>query len=118
MRRWICVAFLSALTLQASAQSSGFYQKIFYREDDPFVFCTQGQKTEAKCWIPTPRYLGGSMWTYNFPAYCNPPFSPYGKPWTQDDYISLGQYQDICPHANESGTWKGGGDPASIPRIH
>jgi hypothetical protein len=116
MKRWISVAFLSALALQASAQSSGFYEKIFYREDDPFVFCTKGQRTEAKCWIPTPPYLGG--WMYNAPAYCDLPYTPYGKPWTQDDYASLIQYESVCPNANHSGQWKGSGDPERTPRIH
>lgn len=116
MKRWIFGVIFSVVCLQAAAQSTGFYEKIFYRRDDPFVFCTKGQQTEAKCWVPESPYLG--QWIFNLPAYCNLPYTPYGKPWTQDDYASLVQYVSVCPNANHSGKWKGGGDPESTPIPH
>ncbi len=111
-------AVLVLLAFNATAQSagggSGYYERLQYREDDPFVFCTQGRKERDKCWIPLPPYTGNFMMM----PYCNPPNSPYGKSWTQDDWSSLYQYQSVCPRAINSGQWEGSGRPEQTPFSH
>lgn len=100
-----------------SAQStSGYYQRLFYRMDDPFVFCTQGQdirRNPAPCWKPIPPFTGA----YTLMPYCDPP-NPYGKPWTKDDTLSLAQYKAVCPKAISSGRWEGSGRPENTPIRH
>lgn len=112
--RWIVLGAV-LLALHVSAQDSAYYEELRYRKDDPFVFCTYGQKSEGKCWVPTD-HLGA--WMYNLPAYCDPPYYPYGKSWTQEDYDSLDQYISTCPHAESDGSWKGQGDPQNTPENH
>jgi hypothetical protein len=99
-----------------SAQSSGYYQRLYYRMDDPFVFCTQGQdvrRNPAPCWKPMPPFTGA----YMLMPYCRPP-NPYGKNWTQDDTLSFRQYLSVCPQAITSGRWEGRGRPEHAPISH
>ena len=115
MRRGILLA-CALFALEAAAQS-GYYERLQYRSDDPFVFCTEGQgwkKAPMQCWIPLPPYTGN----YTMMAYCAPPTYPYGKQWTQDDWNSLRQYLTVCPQAQTSGAWEGNGQPASTPVDH
>lgn len=109
---------LSLLVLfDLSAQStSGYYQRLHYRMDDPFVFCTQGQdikRNPMPCWKPMPPFTGA----YMMMPYCRPP-NPYGKDWTQDDTNSLRQYLSVCPQAITSGRWEGAGRPEYAPISH
>lgn len=106
MRR-LSLFFLLVLSLHASAQV------INYRSNDPFVFCRYGQKNEDKCWIPMPDYTGA----WSTVPWCDPP-NYWGKPWTSDDYQSLGEYLAICPIAVRSGTWQGQGDGTNVPTEH
>lgn len=108
------------LAVGASAQQgSGFYEPIRYRDNDPFVFCTQGPSIKMgeiqspACWLPRPPYTGQYMLT----GGCNPP-NKYGRDWDQADTDSLQQYIRICPHAIDSGQWEGEGRPESTPREH
>lgn len=111
--RKIAPLLLGMCSFSLLAQSSGYYQSLDYRADDPFVFCTQGQKNPDKCWIPVEPYLGQfvAMW------YCDPP-NYWGKSWTSDDYASLAQYVSTCPMAGTSGGWEGKGTPEDSPVTH
>lgn len=111
--RMFVPAVLCAIAFSAVAQSSGYYEQIQYRDNDPFVFCTQGQKNMDKCWIPLPPYTGN----YMMMPHCNPP-NQYGKSWTNDDWASLYQYLRVCPQAMESGAWEGQGRPEQTPNNH
>lgn len=109
MFRWILL-FAVVLAGQASAQ---MYERINYRDDDPFVFCTQGLKRVDKCWVPIPPYTG----QYVLTGICRPP-NKYGRNWDKDDTQSLQEYVRICPHAETSGGWDGPGRPESTPTEH
>lgn len=101
--------------LNLSAQS-GSYERLQYRDDDPFVFCTQGQDPRinpAPCWKPLPPYTGN----YMMMPYCRPP-NPYGKDWTQDDWNSLRQYLSVCSRAITPGSWEGQVRPEQTPHTH
>lgn len=101
------------LFLCTSVSAQGMYEQLRYRSNDPFVFCTEGQKTLTKCWWPMPPYTGAYM--------RNPGCAPeneYGPEWTVADYDSLDQYLSVCPAAISSGSWKGSGSPASTPFQH
>lgn len=112
MRR-IALLLLGICSFSVLAQSSGYYQSLAYRDNDPFVLCTQGQKTPDKCWVPVPPFLGQFMMM----PYCDPP-NYWGKPWTSDDYASLAQYESTCPMAVSSGGWKGENVPENSPISH
>ncbi len=96
------------------AQDSGFYKTIPYRDNDPFVFCTEGLKGWNKCWIPLDPASGTFMYTFE----CDEP-NPKGRPWSSDDRESLRYYQMVCPMALRSGGWGGkGGSAANSPYPH
>ncbi|MFC3656828.1 hypothetical protein FZ025_00430 [Xanthomonas hyacinthi] len=108
----LCVSF--CLAGNALAQSVNAPQETLrYRDNDPFVFCTEGQKNPDKCWMPLPPYTGNYMTM----PYCQP-VDPYGKPWTPQDYDSLGQYQRVCPRALKSGSWTGPKPANMSPTAH
>ncbi len=96
-----------------------FYECLRYREDDPFLFCTDGQdkeKAPKRCWWPIAPFTGAFMMN---PA-CRPP-NPYGYDWSDEDWDSLGQYLRVCPMAGgKSGTWnsKSGKQPNMVPFKH
>ena len=108
MKRLIVIC---ALLFCASATAEDFFH---YRDNDPFVFCTYGQRAPTKCWIPVSPASG----TYYPDPTCNPPNSPYGRPWTQDDYDSLSEYVSICPKALGQGKWTGSGTGEQSPTMH
>ena len=112
MRRLVLLS-LWMCSFSLLAQSSGYYQALGYRANDPFVFCTKGQRNPGKCWVPVAPYLGQFMMM----PYCDPPNS-WGKPWTSDDYASLKQYVSTCPMAGSSGRWTGENAPERSPIIH
>lgn len=115
MKIWIgLVIVLVSFNAVAQSGGTGYYEQLQYRDNDPFVFCTQGRKEKDKCWIPLPPYTG------NFMAmpYCNPPNTYSGKSWTQDDWNSYYQYLRVCPRAINSGRWDGTGKPEETPNSH
>ncbi|WP_024889869.1 hypothetical protein [Luteimonas huabeiensis] len=111
------LAFLAILPMMDISAQSGFYERLRYRDDDPFVFCTQGQDPQIEpfpCWRPQPPYTGA----YTLMPYCRPP-NPYGwKSWTYADRDSLQQYLRVCPKAGASGQWEGAGRPEFDPVRH
>jgi hypothetical protein len=108
MKYWIALAGLLLTTTVAAR-----HQTLNYRSDDPFVFCTYGQKNPARCWWPISAATGT---TYADPT-CNPPNSPYGRPWTADDYESLEEWMAVCPGVGQ-GPWKGTGTGEQVPYAH
>lgn len=112
----VSILLTTVLTVRAS---DGFYEKIRYRQNDPYVFCTQGPSIRhgeirsPACWKPIPPYLGQWMYT----GGCRPP-NQYGRNWDQADHDSLAQYQRICPKAEASGGWQGPGRPELTPIDH
>lgn len=114
-KHYLLMGLLSTLSGVTFAQS--YYEFIRYRSNDPFVFCTQGYKEipAQACWVPVAPYLGQWMYT----GVCRPP-NKYGRNWDFEDHDSLSQYERICPHAMQSGTWEGrtGGLPQMTPFKH
>ncbi|MCB2018289.1 MAG: hypothetical protein KDF54_12390 [Hydrogenophaga sp.] len=96
-----------------------FYEFIRYRDNDPFLFCTDGQDPEKfpdRCWWPVAPFTGAFMMN----PICRPP-NPYGKDWTEADWDSLGQYLRVCPMAGgKSGPWNSnsGKQPNMVPHKH
>lgn len=115
MKRRMLVGAMLMLCAEAHAfQDKGFYQELRYRDNDPFLFCTQGQKEPDKCWWP----IDPISATYMEAPWCDPP-NEYGKPWTSADWDSLSQYQEICPKAMSQGSWDGrNGSPDMTPSQH
>lgn len=107
-KRMLLALILASACASAQEVSSqkGLEMGLTYREGDPFLFCEpwnggQGwRNTPDQCWVPLDPISG----TYTPMFWCDPP-NPYGKPWSQDDYRSLQQYQTICRQAVERGTW-------------
>ncbi|MDQ0010321.1 hypothetical protein J2T07_002511 [Luteibacter jiangsuensis] len=95
------------------AQDSGFYEFIRYRDNDPFLFCTEGLKGLDKCWFP----LDPGSGTYMYTGVCDEP-NPDGRSWTFEDRDSLSQYQRVCPKAMQAGSWQGAGDGSNSPHPH
>src|SRR4051812_32211398 len=108
MKRLIVIC---ALLFCASATAEDI---IHYRDNDPFVFCTYGQRVVTKCWTPASPAAG----TIIMDPSCNPPdiYSP--RTWTEDDWASLYEYQSICPKAMGQGKWTGSGTGQESPTIH
>lgn len=105
--------FVAGMIVSFAAAAQEGYEFIRYRANDPFVFCTQGQRTPDKCWWPVTPYMG----QYVMNPACDPP-DPYGKPWTAADTDSLSQYLEVCPQAITSGSWKGTTPPEMTPFAH
>lgn len=87
-----------------------------FRDNDPFIFCSQGYETTvaAECWVPLPPYTTGA---YAYTGICDPP-NEYGRSWTDRDYQALYLYQTVCPIAGKSGAWVGAGDGSQSPYSH
>lgn len=123
MKTWIWMATL-CLGMQATAQAEpGVYQQLPCRDNDPFVFCTQGCKGQDKNWTPLDPI--SATWL-PVQGYCPWPSTsdcwvgPYyvGKAWTQTAFEAWGKYVSICPAAKQQGDWKGPGRPESTPHEH
>jgi len=112
MTRWMVLSLLFIAGVVA-AQSDGGYENLHYRDNDPFVLCTQGQKIPDKCWVPLPPYTGA----YTLTGLCNPP-NQYGRSWKAADNDALEQYLLVCPMARQSGSWEGGQPPEQTPFTH
>lgn len=118
-RFWV-VAF--CLGIQITAQAEGVYQHLVCRENDPFVFCTQGCKGKDKNWTPVDPIAG--VWIA-VPEYCPYPttgpccFGAYClRSWTQTAVVAVAQYVAICPAAKQQGDWIGSERPESTPFDH
>ena len=118
----ILLIALACASATALAQGgSGYYKKLSFRKDDPFVFCRQGPSIQQgeisapACWKPIPPYTGA--WT---PTFLCKPENKYGaRRWKQADYKSLNEYLEVCPHAGpKGGAWEGQGRPEDSPFTH
>jgi len=119
---WILVAFFG---LHGTANAVGPYVKFECRDNDPFVFCTQGCKGSDKNWIPLSPSSGTWM---AVPGYC--PYPTTGAccigyvcflPWTQTAVTAVGQYMAMCPiGGGKASDWKNtdGRRPESVPNDH
>jgi len=118
---WILVAFFG---LQGVANAVPVYEELSCRDDDPFVFCTQGCKGRDKNWIPvTPRAgvwvaaLGYCPWPTTTGPCCvgNVCF----RTWTQKAVDAVGEYMRICPiGGGKASDWKGRQRPEKVPKDH
>lgn len=111
MKRLILFAFAALSTAACADEAYKGYTR--FRDNDPFVFCTYGQRNPTRCWWPVDPISA----TYFSDPTCDPP-DTYGRPWTTDDWESLYDYQQICPHALKKGGWKGPGTGEQVPTIH
>lgn len=121
----ILLLTLACASATALAQSggSGYYKGpngLSFRQNDPFVFCKQGPSIQQgeisapACWKPLPPYTGN--WT---PTFLCKPENYYGaRSWEQADYKSLKEYLEVCPRAEDSGSWEGQGRPEDSPFTH
>jgi hypothetical protein len=122
LKPWIWTAAL-CLGFQAAALAEpGVYQQLVCRDNDPFVFCTQGCKGQDKNWVPDDPIA--ATW-HSVDGYCPWPstncvIGPYrfGTDWTQTAVTAVFQYASICPAAKQQGDWKGSGRPESTPYEH
>lgn len=127
-RIWI-LAIMLGVQFTALADTP-IYQRLACRDDDPFVFCTQGCKGKDKNWIPMSPESGTWMpapvpGTYGYcpiatTATCPANVYPYVifLPWTQTGVEAVYQYMAICPRAHDTGPWEGPGRPESTPYDH
>jgi hypothetical protein len=115
MKQWISL-LASLFVLSASAQEPT-YKHLSQRDNDPFVFCTQGMKRMDPCWIPIPPY-GDGLWMYTW--LCDEPNTETGRSWTQAEREGLSDYQQVCSAARSYGEWdtKAGAKPENVPFSH
>ena len=99
-----------------------YYEQIRFRDNDPFVFCTQGIKDNPRAWSPDQPIR--ALWRLT-PGYCPVPSTgtcpvyPYTfKSWSQNDFNALRQYMSVCPQAEKEGRWRGKGKPENSPYSH
>lgn len=110
--------FMTALALLLASFelcAQDMYQRLNYRDNDPFLFCEQGQdikKAPMRCWMPLPPFTGNFM----VMPYCHP--NPYGKSWSSDDTLSLREYLTVCPAGITPGRWEGPGQKDMTPHQH
>ncbi|PKV11482.1 hypothetical protein CVO74_18190 [Xanthomonas prunicola] len=115
---WILVLFFAG---QAEIQAQSVYEKLVCRDNDPFVFCTQGCKGADKNWIAIDPISGT---TAPMLGYCVQPSlsvcckGPYCGPWTQTGIDAYYQYKRICPKAMKRGSWNGKRPPENVPHDH
>lgn len=122
LKPWLCMAFICSAFQGSALAEPGVYQQLACRDNDPFVFCTQGCKNQDKNWTPIDPI--SATWVA-VPGYC--PYPTTGaccfgyvcfQSWTQTAVTALGQYMSICPAAKRQGDWKGSGRPESTPYDH
>lgn len=127
----ILIIFL--LASKAYAQNDIGYRKDS-RQDDPFVFCTEGWKRNGNwgdtAWNPRYPFTGREAWTPHFLPWCPVPhpgntkcpvsfgwFQP--RPWTNDDWEGWLKYESVCPQGKQYGDWQGqGGAAKDSPTSH
>lgn len=106
----------------ARAGETPHYQRLGFRDNDPFVFCTQGLKDNPRAW--SPEQPARALWRLT-PGYCPVPSTgtcpiyPYTyKRWSNKDVNALSQYLSTCPHGEREGRWRGQGKPENAPYAH
>lgn len=137
MMRWLFVLILLFACGNAFGQSKpappcagistsqGCYTKLkdstgqLFRDDDPFLFCTDGMKERPRAWNPLVPTAG--TW-FPTPGYCvvpatNCPYR-YGKDWSQREVDGVFLYMRVCPAAKQQGRWDGPGRPENSPHSH
>lgn len=126
-RIWI-LAILLGMQGVALADQPGKYARLVCRDDDPFVFCTQGCKGQDYNWKPVGDPTKGGWQPVN--GYCPIPVialncqvGPYrlGRDWTQTAYVAWFQYMEVCKWPHEEGKWEardGQGNPEDEPYSH
>lgn len=103
--------------------------KLECRDDDPYVFCTQGCKGQHKNWVPTNPGTTAWMAVGN---YC--PWPSTGPccignycwtPWTQTAFTEWIKFMNICGvdrhHGGNASDWvpeNGQGNPEDEPVSH
>lgn len=120
MKRWIwTLAACFGLQANATATAAPVYEELVCRDNDPFVFCTQGCKSPDHHWEPTDPISGA--WV-PVPPYCPYPTTvstKYCKGWSQKAFTAFFQYQSICRQAKKEGDWTDKGRrPESTPKEH
>jgi len=118
MERWRFLTKIVVLMAGISTCGTVVAQTDYIRErdNDPFVFCTQGMKMPAPCWIPIPEY-GYARWTYT--GVCDEP-NPKGRAWTQAERDGLEDYIRVCGIPKSNGGWdtREGPRPEGYPTEH
>ncbi|MEX1828775.1 hypothetical protein JNG39_13880 [Luteibacter sp. CQ10] len=105
---------LCAISSTAAIGEEGYRGYTRYRKNDPFVLCTYGQLNPMRCWWP----MDPTAPTHFENPDCDPPNTETGRPWSDDDWASLYDYEAICPKAKHTGRWTGEGTGEQIPMIH
>jgi hypothetical protein len=116
MKKSIIAVSLLVLIGKAVAQDA-MYSELSQRDNDPFVFCTQGMKRPDPCWIPLEPY-GYGIWTYTW--LCDEPNTETGRAWTSAERQGLKDYVLVCSAARSNGAWdkKAGPRPENVPNPH
>ncbi|MGY0505430.1 hypothetical protein [Luteimonas sp. e5] len=126
------IALPSAVTAQQSgppcmgvSTPTGCYTELkdssgrLFRDNDPFLFCTQGMRERPRAWNPLKPSLG--LWIVT-PGYCIVPSTscpyPYSISWSQREVDGERLYRTVCPAAMREGAWEGEGQPDRTPWVH
>lgn len=92
---------------------------LLFRDDDPFLFCTDGMIERPRAWNPLVPIAG--TW-FPTPGYCPIPSTscpyPYYISWSQREVDGVYLYMRVCPAAGRQGQWEGPGRPESTPHSH
>ncbi len=120
--RFLLLSFVGVFAGSAFAADKPYYEQIRFRDNDPFVFCTQGIKDNPRAWSPDQPVR--ALWRLT-PGYCPVPSTgpcpiyPYTyQRWSDNDVNSLQQYMSVCPQAKREGRWRGKGKPENSPYSH
>lgn len=134
MRIWLFSVLLLIASPLCYAQYYNGYQDVrtgvsdpqkYGRDNDPFVFCTQGVKN-GKVWrVITPNSPAHAMilvgWV-NIAPYCPWPstegYEPYCEGWPQDDVTAWNHWAEICYAGGDRSDWTGPGRPENSPTNH
>lgn len=115
---WILALFFAG---QADVQAQSIYRKLVCRDNDPFVFCTQGCKGVDKNWAPLDPISGSTTPVLGYCVLPSPSVcckGPYCGAWTATAIEAYYQYKEICPKAMKQGKWNGTKPPEAVPYVH
>ena len=123
----LAAAALLSVPALAWADQPGKSQTLRWRDNDPFVFCTQGIKDQDRSWKPIDPISG----TYfPIPPYCPIPAAPNTEcpvypytylAWTQNSWDAFRDYQSVCKWPHRTGKWtrrNGQGNAEDTPYSH
>src|SRR5580765_8980572 len=112
MKRQVLLALCGLVLLGSSGVALADQRKykfLRWRDNDPFVFCTQGIKDQDRAWRPIDPISGAWMLT---PGYCPFPVTgscPYPftmlMAWSQNSFDSFWDYQSVCKWPHRKGDW-------------